>query len=122
MRRTRSRRWRTVSSSGFQKGSGVIAASLNERHLVDLPERRGPREDLLERGVAEEGHALLARGLLDLRRRAALEDHLADPIGHVEELGHRGPAEEAGLAALRAAHGLVESLVGVDVGVETGLG
>src|SRR6185436_15014446 len=57
--------------------------SLHEGHLVDLAEGGGAGEDLLEGGIAQEGHALLPRRLLDLRRRPALEHHLPDAVGHV---------------------------------------
>src|SRR5262245_53697454 len=39
---------------------------LHEGDLVDLAQRGDAGEHLLERGVAQERHALLARGLLDL--------------------------------------------------------
>ena len=49
-----------------------------------------------------------SRRLLDLRGRPALEDHLADVIGQVEQLADRHAALEAGAAALDAAGALVE--------------
>src|SRR4030042_5638326 len=81
---------------------------LDEGDLVDLAQRGDAGEDLLEGGVAEEGHALLAGGLLYLGRGAPLEDHLADAVGHVEELRHAGAPEEAGAPALLAPDGLEE--------------
>src|SRR4029450_6059553 len=71
---------------------------LHEGDLVDLTQRRDAREHLLERRVAQERHAFLARGLLDLGRGAALEDQLADAVRHVEQLRDRGAAVEAGAA------------------------
>src|SRR4029079_19329060 len=54
----------------------------NEGHLVDLAQRGQAREDLLQGAVAQEGHALLARHLLDLARGPALQDELADAVRH----------------------------------------
>src|SRR5947207_5194548 len=62
-----------------------IRTSSDEGHFVDLAQGRHSREHLLERAVAQEGHSLLARRLLDLRRGPALEDHLADAVAHVQQ-------------------------------------
>src|SRR5271169_749955 len=111
MRRVLARRLRSSSSDGL----------LNKGDLVDLAEGRDAQKDLLEGGVAEERHSLLPGGLLDLRGRPALQDHLADAVRHVQELRHGRPSEKARLSALLAAHGLVEDLLLIDVGVEARL-
>src|SRR5262245_54674407 len=48
---------------------------LNECNLVDFLQRGDARKDLLQRVVAQEGHALFVRHLLDFRRRPSLDDH-----------------------------------------------
>src|SRR5262245_23537802 len=68
---------RAFSSSARRTESSGL---LNKGDLVDLPQRRDAGEHLLEGGLAQEGHALLARGLLDLGPRLPLQDHLADAV------------------------------------------
>ena len=46
--------------------------------------------------------------LLDFRRGAALENHLTDRIGQIEQLADRHAALEAGAAAFDAPGALVE--------------
>ena len=59
---------------------------LKERHLIDLAQRRDPRADLAQARIAEEGHALFPGHALDLRSRAAVDNHLADAVGEIEKL------------------------------------
>src|SRR5207249_2484511 len=96
-------------------------ALLDERDLVDLAEGGDAREHLLEGGIAEHGHALLAGRLLDLHRGPPLQDHLPDAVRHVEQLRHRRASQEARPSALLAALRVEEGLVQVDVGVEAGI-
>src|SRR5438132_10337166 len=129
MRRADSRsRW-IVASSGFWNANGSVRpppaapaarrslrSLLDERDLVDLPERGRPRKDRLQRRLPQERHALLARRLLDLRGRPPLEDHLPDPVRHVEQLRHRRPAPEPRPAALLASRRVVEHLFLLEIG------
>ena len=76
-------------------------------------QRRLAREHLGQRRLAQEGHALFLGRALDLRPRLALQDHLADAVRHVQQLGDRRPAAVAGAVAVDAALALVEREVAV---------
>ena len=69
-----------------------------------------PSQHALDRRLAQEAHALLARRALDLGDRPLVENHLADVIGQVEQLADRHAALEAGAAALDAAGAFVEGV------------
>ena len=64
-----------------------------------------------ERRFAEEQHSFFFRGFLDLRGRAAVENHGSDTVGEVEKFRDRGAAVEAGAVALEAARSFAELLV-----------
>src|SRR5690606_22640233 len=64
--------------------------SFDERHLVDLAQRRPPHEHLLDRRVAQEPHPFFARGLLDLGGRPPIQDHVANPVREIQQLADRG--------------------------------
>src|ERR1041385_5216779 len=86
------------------------STSVDERDLINLPQGRRSFHHFLQRRLAQEGHPFLFRGLLDLRRRAAIENHGADVIGEIEQLGDGLPSVEAGAVALQAARAFVELL------------
>src|SRR5262245_55314917 len=66
--------------------------------------RRNAVEDLADAVLEERQHAVEARSLADLRKRLALEDHLADRRGHFHELEQALSAAEPRIAAIPAPH------------------
>src|ERR671932_640794 len=79
---------------------------------ADLLERREARADEAQAVVAGRDHALLDGRLVDLLRRAGLDDG-ADAAAHRQHLVDRHPPVVAGAGALEAADGAVERAVRV---------
>src|ERR1700747_1388867 len=75
----------------------------------------------MERRFAKEDHSFVLRRLLDLRRRAPVENHRADAVRKVEQFRDRGAAVEAGAVALQAPRPFVERLVAIVARVEARL-
>src|SRR5215210_3038395 len=94
---------------------------LDERHLVDLAQRRLSFRHFQQGRLAKEGHALLVRGLLDLRGGTAVEDHGSNTIREVEKFRDRGAAVETGAVAFETARALVEGPAAVHGRVEPGV-
>src|SRR5213596_3415419 len=108
-------------NSSFEIRNSKFISSLDKGHLVDFAERGAPFLHFLQRRLAQEGHSFLVRRLLDLRSRAAVENHAANAIGEVEKFGDRGAAMEAGAVALQTARPLLEDGVAVFGRIEAGL-
>ena len=87
-----------------------FATSLDERHLVNLSQRRRPVHDLFDRRLTQEAHALLARRLLYFGRRPPLQNHLPDAVRQVQQLTDRRPSLVSGARALDAASAFVKRL------------
>src|SRR6185503_8492481 len=85
---TKESRSRTMTSGGNDRA--IAPSLLHERDLVDLAQGRLSFLYFEQRRLAEEGHPLLLRRMLDLRGRPAVEDHGADAVGEVEQLRDRG--------------------------------
>src|SRR6266852_3199563 len=81
----------------------MLLASLTEGHLVDLFERRDAFPHLGESRVAQEGHALIPRGALNLRSRPPANDHFADAVGKVQQFRYGAASTETRARALQAA-------------------
>src|SRR5262249_59287226 len=93
--------------------------SFDECDLVDLPQCGRAVHYTIDGAFTQEPHALLARRLLDLRRRTLFENHLADAVGQVEQLADCGAPLVPGPAALDAAEPLVEQRGVFDRRIET---
>src|ERR1035438_796248 len=77
--------------------------SLNERHLVDFPQRGGSLPQLLHRGFAQERHPFFPRRALDLRSRPPVQDHFPDAVRQIQQLVNRRASAEPSPAALKTA-------------------
>src|ERR1700739_88026 len=86
----------------------MLSPLLNERHLVDFFEGCYAIANFRQCGVSQERHALIARGTLDLGRRAAADNHLADTVGQVKQLGNCTAAPESGSGTLDTSRPLDE--------------
>src|ERR1035437_3240098 len=95
------------------------ALRLNKRNFVDFPQGGDSQAHLFHRRFAQEGHAVFLGGALDLRSRAAVQDHFADAVGEVEQFVNRRPAAEAGAAAFEAAGTFHQRNMAPFIGVET---
>src|SRR5688572_29741929 len=104
---------RTITSGGKDRILYSICSLLNKGDLVDLAQRRRSFHHFQQGRLAEEGHALLVRGFLDLRGGTAIEDHGSNTIREVEKFRNRGTAMETGAVALETARALVERLAAV---------
>src|SRR5579864_2748679 len=80
-----------------------------------------PRQHAFDRRLTEEPHALLSGCLLDLGRRLARENHLANAVAQIEQLANRHAALVAGAAALDAPKPFVERGRPIDHPFEPGL-
>src|SRR5215210_8009360 len=83
---------------------------LYERDLVDLAQSGLSLLDLEQRRLAQEGHAFLVRGLLDLRGGTTVENHGSNTIRKVEKFRDCRAAVETRAVALQAARALVKHL------------
>src|SRR5688500_18698031 len=99
--KSRSQRVAADWSAGARRQTWTVC-SFYERHLVDLSQRGHATQHLLDRGLTQEPHAFVASRFLDLGRRPARQDQLADVVGEVEQFADRDPALESGAAALHA--------------------
>ena len=81
---------------------------LKEGHLVDLAQRRDARRELSQARIAQERHAFFPRRALDFRSRPAVDDHFANAVGKVEQLGDRGASAIAAAGAFQAPGAFVE--------------
>ena len=58
--------------------------------------------------IAQEGHALVARGALDFRGRPAADDHFANRIGKIQQLGDGRASAEARAGTFQASRAFGE--------------
>src|ERR1019366_10106703 len=79
------------------------ALRLNKRNFVDFPQGGDSPAHLLHRRIAQESHAVFLGCALDLRRRAAVQDHFANAVRQIQQFVDRRAAAEARAAALEAA-------------------
>src|SRR5579864_3066632 len=84
----------------------MLSPLLNESHLVDFLERRDALAHFLQRGVPQERHAFLAGGPLDFRSGAAVDDHLANMVGQIQELGNGAASAKSRAGTFQAARAL----------------
>src|SRR5271156_5407970 len=82
------------------------AMLVNERHLVNFPQRSRTLTNLCQTALAEGQHTLLDRCALNFRSGPAVHDHLADPVGQVQQLANRGTAMIPRPGALQASGAL----------------
>src|SRR5438034_10191537 len=88
-------------SAGHSSFILLPSSLFNEGHLIDFAKSRSPLGHLLQGRFAEEEHPLVFCCFLDLRGRAAVENHAANAIGKVEKFRDRGAAVETGAVALQ---------------------
>ena len=95
-----------------------FSVRLDERDAVDLFERRLARERALERGLAQNTMPdFFAASLMSLRA-AALDEHLAELVGEIQELADGVAAFVARARALDAAFAAEERVAAEALGVE----
>src|SRR5688500_16854894 len=104
--------------AGDGTASAAVSGSFDERHLVDFAPSRDSLEHLLDGGLAQEPHALIAGGLLDLGCRPPPEDQFANVVAQIQQLADRGAAAVAGAAAFHTAGALEEQPAVLERGVE----
>src|SRR5688572_20337738 len=81
---------------------------LDERDLVDLAQSGLSLLHLQQRRFAEEGHAFLVGGFLDLRGRTTIENHGSNTIRKVEKFRDRSTAVKSGAVAFDTPRSFVE--------------
>src|SRR6266436_4250951 len=88
----------------------VIASAhgLDKGDLVDFLQSGESAAHFVQRRFAQEPHAVFAGGAPDLRRRLSIQNHLADPVGQIQEFMNCRPAPESRPRALDAALPLVQ--------------
>src|SRR5260370_39462712 len=97
----------------------MLLPSLNESHLVDLFERGQALANFGQGGVSQKRHPFIPRDTLDLRRRPAADDHLADMVGQVQQLGDGATSAEARAGALQKSDALLQFDLAPDRPVKT---
>src|SRR5215467_1763727 len=65
------------------------ADSVNKSHLIDFAKRGGSDSHLGQPALPQSDHTFLARHALNFRGGAAINDHLANVVGKVEQLANR---------------------------------
>src|SRR5260370_3533271 len=98
----------SLDAAGASARATLWSLSFNERHLVDLFERRDAEVGFFDRRFPEERHALVSRHAFDFRRRTLVENHFADVLAQVEQFVDGGAPAEPGAAALEAARAFIE--------------
>src|SRR5215472_13177189 len=93
-------------------------SSFDERHLVNLLERCYTGAHFLDRGFTQKPHPLFARYTFDLRRRALVQDHFANPLAQVEQFVDRGSSAESRSSAFETAWAFIEREISPLVGLE----
>src|ERR1700693_37977 len=81
---------------------GDSLALLNECHLVDFPQRGQSGADFGDAAIAQEGHALVLGAALDFAGGPAVDNHLPNMIGEVEQLVDGGASAVAGARTFQA--------------------
>src|SRR5271156_1623440 len=76
---------------------------VKERHLVDFAECGGAATDFGEAGIAQERHAFFLCDALDFGSGATIDDHFANVVGEIEQLGDSGAAAIAAAGTFQAA-------------------
>ena len=98
-----------------------MVVSVDESNFVDFVESGLAGKRFGESGLTEERHPLFFGRPLDVGGRPLLEDHLADPVRHVEQLGDRRPSTVSRTVAVDAALSFIEGEVRVARGVQAGV-
>src|SRR5262245_740800 len=93
-------------------------ALLNERYLIDFFQCRYTGKNLCQCGLAQEGHAFLVSHTLDIRRGLSRDDHIANPIGQVEQLMNGRSPAKARTVAFQASGTLIEIEVRILAGIQ----
>src|SRR5260370_2994300 len=66
-----------------------VPISLNEGHLIDLAHRCNSKFSFCEATFAQSDHTVVAGDALDFRSRSSVNNHLANPVGKVEQFADR---------------------------------
>src|SRR5277367_6008823 len=115
-----SQRSRRFTGARSKNRLATVAELVKERHLIDFAEGGGAAADFGEAGIAQEGHAFFFRDALDFRSGAAIDDHFADVVGEIEQLGDGGASAIAAAGTFQAAGAFVERNLGPLGGIEAG--
>src|SRR6202795_4077235 len=97
----------------------MLLPLLNERHLVDLFKSCDAVAHFGKGGVPQKRHPFVAGDALDLRGRPTADDHLADVVGQIQQLGNGAAATEARAGALQTADSFDELNLAPDSRVQT---
>src|ERR1700733_4121104 len=115
-----SQRSRRFTGARSKNWLAQLAELVKARHLIDFAECGGAAADFCQAGIAQEGHALFLRDALDFRSRTAIDNHLANVIGEIEQFGDGGAPAIAAAGTFQAARPFVEWNFGPFGGVEAG--
>src|ERR1700689_2391171 len=96
----RSRRFTGASSKNWL---AKLEELVKERHLIDFAESGAAAADFGEAGIAQEGHTFLFRDALDFGSGAAIDDHLANMVGEIKQLGDGGASAITAAGTFQAA-------------------
>src|SRR5690348_6605084 len=89
-------------------GWSMVISLVNEGHLVDFAKRGDAGAHASQTRFAQKLHAFLFGDALDFGSWPLVDDHLADAIGKVEQLGDCGAAMKAAAGTFQAAGAFIE--------------
>src|SRR5690348_560465 len=94
--------------SGVARDGVAVRLLVNERHLVNFTQRGDSCAHARDSRFAQKLHALFFRGAFYFRARTAVDNHLANAIREIQQLGNRRATAKTGTRAIEAASSFVE--------------
>src|SRR3984957_11978954 len=85
---------------------------VKESHLIDFAQGGYTRADFGQTRITQEGHAFFARHALNFRRGPAVDNHFADVVRQIEQLGDGRTTAESTAGTLQTASAFIEDHVG----------
>src|SRR6476646_9426041 len=80
-----------------------VPASVNECHLVNFAQRRDTQFRFGHPAFAKSDHAFLTRDTLDLRGWPPVDNHLANPVGKIQQFADGSTSMVTRAGAFQAA-------------------
>src|SRR5258708_11215194 len=96
-----------------------LSHALDEGHFINLFQRGDPVSNLVEGGLAQESHSLVAGGTADFGGWLLGQDQLTDTVAQVQQFMNRAAASEPGTCALNAPLSFVERNFRPLLGIES---
>src|ERR1700756_1171468 len=96
-----------------------VALLLNEGHLVDLLDAGNSLANLGQTAFAKRDHSFFAGDAFDFGCRPAIDNHLADAIGEIEQFADCRTPMIAGAGTLEASDAFGDRHAGPDGRIET---